>query len=148
MLVQIQPNIYCEPCKVCGSRPVIQQFAKEKFKIICPKDADHYKSRAGKITIESWNNANSTGKTTINQTRADNPVSPLKKISLVEEHANNQIAPNQSAALYNTDSISIDKLIIEKWTFHKKDENVYLRGSWTFYGKTNPQVNSILSHMN
>jgi hypothetical protein len=51
---QIQPAIFCEPCKDCGARPVIQQ-TKDKFVVLCPNDKDHYKTKPGLIDIKDWN---------------------------------------------------------------------------------------------
>jgi hypothetical protein len=52
--VQIQENIFCEPCKDCGARPVIEQH-KSKFIVRCPKDKNHYQTKPGLIDIEDWN---------------------------------------------------------------------------------------------
>ena len=51
---QIQPAIFCEPCKDCGARPVIQQV-KDKFVVLCPNDKDHYKTKPGLVDILDWN---------------------------------------------------------------------------------------------
>jgi hypothetical protein len=51
--LQIQPAIFCEPCKECGARPVVQQI-KDKFVVRCPNDK-HYKTKPGLINIADWN---------------------------------------------------------------------------------------------
>jgi hypothetical protein len=57
--IAIQGNIFCEPCKECGSRPVIEQ-KKGAFAVRCPKDKSHYKTKAGLINIDDWNLKNKT----------------------------------------------------------------------------------------
>lgn len=55
--IQIQPNIFCEPCKDCGERPVIQQV-KGKFVVRCPKNKSHYQTKSGLVDINDWNTKN------------------------------------------------------------------------------------------
>jgi hypothetical protein len=52
--LQIQPNIFCEPCKDCGARPVIDQV-KGKFIVKCPNNKKHYSTNPGIIDISDWN---------------------------------------------------------------------------------------------
>lgn len=52
--LQIQPNIFCENCKECGARPVIQQ-TNGKYMVICPNDKTHYRTKAGLIDLDDWN---------------------------------------------------------------------------------------------
>lgn len=60
-IIQIQPLIFCEPCKDCGSRPVIQQV-KNKYIVRCPKDKKHYSTAPGLIDIDDWNRENKAPK--------------------------------------------------------------------------------------
>jgi hypothetical protein len=57
--IAIQDNIFCEPCKECGARPVIEQ-TKGTFSVRCPQDKRHYKTKAGLINIDDWNLKNKT----------------------------------------------------------------------------------------
>jgi len=50
--IAIQDNIFCEPCKECGARPVIEQV-KGAFVVRCPRE--HYKTKAGLINMDDWN---------------------------------------------------------------------------------------------
>lgn len=68
-LYQIQPAIFCEPCKDCGARPVIQQI-KDKFVVLCPNDKDHYKTKPGLIDIKDWNLKNKKQIPFVNNTPA------------------------------------------------------------------------------
>ena len=52
--LQIQPAIFCEPCKDCGARPVVEQL-KDKFVVRCPNEDRHYKTKPGLINIADWN---------------------------------------------------------------------------------------------
>jgi len=54
IIIQIQPNIFCENCKECGARPVIEQI-KDKFIVTCPNDKKHYKTKPGLINVDDWN---------------------------------------------------------------------------------------------
>jgi hypothetical protein len=53
----IQPFIFCEPCKDCGARPVIEQV-KSQFVVRCPNDKKHYSTKPGLINIKDWNLVN------------------------------------------------------------------------------------------
>jgi hypothetical protein len=55
--IKIQVSISCEPCIICGSRPVIAQ-AKGKFIVRCGANADHYQTPPGMVDIANWNNHN------------------------------------------------------------------------------------------
>jgi hypothetical protein len=55
--IAIQPNIFCEPCKECGERPVIAQV-KGKFIVRCPKSKSHYQTKPGLVDIKDWNTKN------------------------------------------------------------------------------------------
>lgn len=50
----IQPNIFCENCKDCGARPVIEQV-KGGYMVVCPNDKKHYRTKVGLINIDDWN---------------------------------------------------------------------------------------------
>jgi len=52
--VQIQGNIFCEPCKDCGARPVIEQV-KGSFIVRCPNNSEHYQTKPGLVDINDWN---------------------------------------------------------------------------------------------
>jgi hypothetical protein len=52
--IPIQANIFCEPCRECGERPVIAQV-KGKFVVRCPKSRLHYQTKSGLVDIEDWN---------------------------------------------------------------------------------------------
>ncbi len=52
--VTIQENIFCEPCKDCGARPVIEQI-KGNFMVRCPKSSSHYQTKPGLVDINDWN---------------------------------------------------------------------------------------------
>jgi hypothetical protein len=52
--VQIQGGIFCEPCKDCGARPVIEQ-SKDKFMVRCPTSKTHYQTKPGLVDINDWN---------------------------------------------------------------------------------------------
>lgn len=53
-ILQIQDNIFCEPCKDCGARPIIEQ-TKGAYLVRCPKSKDHYQTKAGIVDIKDWN---------------------------------------------------------------------------------------------
>ncbi|WPV00446.1 hypothetical protein SNE26_01535 [Mucilaginibacter sp. cycad4] len=55
--IKIQVAIFCEPCIICGSRPVIAQ-AKGKFIVRCGSNADHYQTPPGMVDIANWNKHN------------------------------------------------------------------------------------------
>jgi hypothetical protein len=50
----IQPNIFCENCKDCGARPVIEQV-KGGYMVVCPNDKKHYRTKVGLVNIDDWN---------------------------------------------------------------------------------------------
>jgi hypothetical protein len=53
-IYQIQPAIFCEPCKDCGARPVIK-LQNDKFTVMCPNNPGHYNTKPGLININDWN---------------------------------------------------------------------------------------------
>lgn len=55
--IKIQVSIFCEPCIICGSRPIIAQ-AKGKFIVRCGANADHYQTPPGLVDIANWNKHN------------------------------------------------------------------------------------------
>jgi hypothetical protein len=55
--INIQPNIFCEVCKDCGARPVIEQRERKYF-VICPGNNNHYQTRSGMIDVNEWNRFN------------------------------------------------------------------------------------------
>ena len=57
--IQIQASIFCEPCKECGERPVVEQV-KGKFVVRCPKSKSHYQTKSGLVDINDWNTKNKT----------------------------------------------------------------------------------------
>ncbi|NOW97101.1 hypothetical protein [Mucilaginibacter sp. SG564] len=58
-IIPIQENFFCEPCKDCGARPIIEQI-KGAFTVRCPNDKTHYKTKLGLVNIEDWNLKNKT----------------------------------------------------------------------------------------
>ena len=52
--LSIQPGIFCEPCKDCGARPVVEQI-KGDFIVRCPNDKKHYQTKRGLVDIQDWN---------------------------------------------------------------------------------------------
>jgi hypothetical protein len=57
MNYKIQPNISCENCIVCGSRPEINQTNKN-FSIVCPNDSCKNVVGGGFINFDLWNKLN------------------------------------------------------------------------------------------
>jgi hypothetical protein len=55
--IPIQANVFCEPCRECGSRPVVEQV-KGKYKVRCPKDKSHYQTNPGVVDVNDWNTKN------------------------------------------------------------------------------------------
>ncbi len=55
--INIQPNIFCESCKDCGARPIIEQRDR-KYYVICPNDSNHYQTKSGMIDMDEWNRFN------------------------------------------------------------------------------------------
>ncbi len=54
--ISIQGGIFCENCKDCGARPVVEQI-KESFVVRCPNDKKHYKTKPGLVdhNLKDWN---------------------------------------------------------------------------------------------
>lgn len=71
MILQIQPNIKCENCIKCGSRPQIEQ-AKKYWIVACPNKKCNNFVKAELVNLDEWNRAN---KSTNNITAGQ----PLKK---------------------------------------------------------------------
>lgn len=57
--IPIQANIFCEPCKDCGARPVVEQV-RGQFLVRCPKNKLHYQTKPGLVDINDWNTKNKT----------------------------------------------------------------------------------------
>jgi hypothetical protein len=60
-IYQIQPAIFCEPCKDCGARPVMK-LTKGAYVVMCPNNPNHYSTKPGLINIEDWNLKNKVQK--------------------------------------------------------------------------------------
>jgi len=58
MYIPIQNNINCEPCKNCGTRPVVEQLPKSKFRLLCPNCKGKNATASGLVDIEKWNMMN------------------------------------------------------------------------------------------
>jgi hypothetical protein len=57
MILEIQPNIHCENCSKCGSRPHIEQ--QKKFWIVtCPNKNCKNFVKGELVNIEGWNKIN------------------------------------------------------------------------------------------
>jgi len=54
--LSIQQGFFCENCKDCGARPVVEQV-KGSFVVRCPNDKKHYKTKPGLIdaNLQDWN---------------------------------------------------------------------------------------------
>jgi hypothetical protein len=54
--IAIQGNIFCENCKDCGARPVVEQV-KGNFVVRCPDDKKHYRTEPGLFdtSLQDWN---------------------------------------------------------------------------------------------
>ena len=54
--LSIQEAFFCENCKDCGARPVVEQV-KGSFVVRCPNNNKHYKTKPGVIVdnIKEWN---------------------------------------------------------------------------------------------
>lgn len=52
----IQSAYFCENCKDCNARPVIEQV-KGSFVVRCPNDSKHYRTKPGLIDVnlKDWN---------------------------------------------------------------------------------------------
>lgn len=59
--VSIQSKIFCENCKDCGARPVVEQV-KDGYVVRCPNDKKHYKTNIGTFEpcLKDWNLKNRT----------------------------------------------------------------------------------------
>jgi ribosomal protein L44E len=55
MYIPIQKNIYCEQCKDCGTRPVVEQMPKGKFRLLCPNCKEKNAMKPGFVEIDKWN---------------------------------------------------------------------------------------------
>lgn len=53
-IYQIQSAIFCEPCKECGARPIIE-YSKGKYVVKCPNNKNHYQTKPGLVDIQDWN---------------------------------------------------------------------------------------------
>jgi hypothetical protein len=72
MTFQIQPNIKCENCIKCGTRPQIEQ-SKKYWIVTCPNKKCNNFVKDEVVNIESWNrlnksNANITPKQSLKKT--------------------------------------------------------------------------------
>lgn len=54
--ISIQSKVFCENCKDCGARPVVEQV-KGSFVVRCPNDKKHYKTNPGLFdaNLQDWN---------------------------------------------------------------------------------------------
>jgi hypothetical protein len=57
MILQIQPNIYCENCIKCGSRPHVEQ-QKRFWVITCPNKECKNFVKDELFNINAWNRSN------------------------------------------------------------------------------------------
>jgi len=57
MIIQIQPNIQCENCIKCGSRPHIEQ-AKKYWLVTCPNKKCNNFVKDEFVNINAWNRLN------------------------------------------------------------------------------------------
>ena len=70
-IYQIQPAIFCEPCKECGARPVLK-LEKSLYIVMCPNN--HYSTKPGLVDVNDWNLKNKTQKPFVKDT-------PIQKAS-------------------------------------------------------------------
>ena len=56
-IYQIQPAIFCEPCKECGARPVLK-LEKSLYTVMCPNNSKHYSTKPGLVDVNDWNMKN------------------------------------------------------------------------------------------
>ena len=70
-IYQIQPAIFCEPCKECGARPVLK-LEKSLYTVMCPNN--HYSTKPGLVDVNDWNLKNKTQKPFVKDT-------PIQKAS-------------------------------------------------------------------
>ncbi|MDN5287424.1 MAG: hypothetical protein JWR38_3698 [Mucilaginibacter sp.] len=54
----IPKSIFCESCKICGARPVMEPDKDGLYIVKCPNNNHHYQTRAGLIDIDDWNRNN------------------------------------------------------------------------------------------
>ena len=54
--IAIQSAFFCENCRDCGARPVVEQV-KGSFVVRCPNNNKHYKTKPGLIdqNLKDWN---------------------------------------------------------------------------------------------
>jgi len=57
MTLQIQPNIQCENCIKCGSRPHIEQ-TKKFWLVTCPNKKCNNFVKGELVDIDAWNRLN------------------------------------------------------------------------------------------
>lgn len=57
MTLEIQPNIQCENCIKCGSRPHVEQ-SKKHWIVTCPNKKCNNFVKAEIVNIEGWNRLN------------------------------------------------------------------------------------------
>jgi hypothetical protein len=57
MTLEIQPNIQCENCIKCGSRPQIEQ-SKKYWIVTCPNKKCNNFVKAEFVNIDGWNRLN------------------------------------------------------------------------------------------
>jgi hypothetical protein len=57
MTLEIQPNIQCENCIKCGSRPQIEQ-SKKYWIVTCPNKSCNNFVKAETINLDGWNRLN------------------------------------------------------------------------------------------
>ena len=57
MTIEIQPNIQCENCIKCGTRPQVEQ-AKKYWMVKCPNKQCNNFVKDEIINIDGWNRAN------------------------------------------------------------------------------------------
>jgi DNA-directed RNA polymerase subunit RPC12/RpoP len=57
MILEIQPNIYCEKCIKCGARPHIEQ-QKKYWIVTCPNKGCKNFVKEELVNIDAWNRLN------------------------------------------------------------------------------------------
>lgn len=72
-LLKIQDSIICENCRICNTRPLIEQVHGGKYIVRCRNSA-HYQTKPGMIDIDDWNNNNNR----LNVDEKDNII-PMKR---------------------------------------------------------------------
>ena len=58
--VNIPKTLYVKLCRECGARPVIARAGDEGYVVKCPDNDEHYRTMAGLIDLEDWNEHNKT----------------------------------------------------------------------------------------